>query len=366
MIGTERAMSKTLLIFLVAVVAAGVLVSPPAPVLCGSANDPTAVRAPAVAGQFYPSDREKLAGAVDGFLADALPPADERPIALVCPHAGYIFSGQIAADAYKQAAKHSYDLVVVMGVNHTTAGFQGVALSPASGFETPLGIASVDDALARTLAASDESFTFDESVHAREHSIEVQIPFIQRIFPGAKILPAIVASSDPALCAKFGEAVAQAVAGRKALIVASSDLSHYPDYDDAARVDRRTLEAISSLDPEAFRSAASRQMNDGVEELATCACGEASIVAAMAAARKLGATGARIISYANSGDTSVGDRTRVVGYGAVAFIAGKTTNNLPPLEKTEGGKSGSPAARDLTKEEKAALLSFARKFRSGA
>ena len=315
------------------------------------------VRKPAVAGQFYPSDPGKLAGAVDGYLGAAVTPTEERPIAIVCPHAGYIFSGQIAADAYKQASKHSYDLVVVLGVNHTTAGFQGVSICPGSGFETPLGVAPVDEALARTLVAADKRITFDEAVHAREHSIEVQLPFIQRVFPQAKIHPAIVGTTEPNLCVTFGEALARAIDERKVLIVASSDLSHYPGYEDAARVDRKTLEAMSSLDPDVFRSATSEQMNEDVTNLGTCACGEAPILAAMAAAKKLGATGARIISYANSGDTSVGDRSRVVGYGAVAFVAGKSSDNLSPPAKSKPAKNGNAA---LTEDRKAALLTFAR------
>ena len=321
----------------------------------------SAARTPAVAGQFYPSDPEKLAKAVDGFLSDAVAPSEERPIAIVCPHAGYIYSGQIAADAYKQASKHAYDLVVILGVNHTTAGFDGVAICPGSGFETPLGTAAIDEALARTITAADKRFKFDEAVYGREHSIEVQLPFIQRLFPNAKILPAVVASSDPDLCVKFGEALARAVAGRSVLIVASSDLSHYPGYEDAARVDRKTLEAMSSLDPDVFRSAISQQMNSGVPEIGTCACGEDPILAAMAAAKKLGATGARIISYANSGDTSVGDRSRVVGYGAVVFVAGKSSSSLDHPAKPESEKDRNAALTGgLTEDQKAALLSFAR------
>ena len=328
-----------------------------APASHADTENKATVRKPAVAGQFYPSDPGKLAKAVDGYLKDAVAPSEERPIAIVCPHAGYIFSGQIAADAYKQAAKHRYDLVVILGVNHTTAGFEGVSICPGSGFETPLGVAAVDEDLARTLVAADKRFTFDEAVHAREHSIEVQLPFIQKVFPQAKILPAIVGTSDPNLCIEFGEALARAIEGRKALIVASSDLSHYPVYEDAVRVDRKTLGAVSSLDADVFRSTISEQMNEDVKNLGTCACGEAPIIAAMAASKKLGATGARIISYANSGDTSVGDRSRVVGYGAVAFVAGKSSDNLSPPARPKPDKNGNAV---LTGDHKTALLTFAR------
>ena len=315
------------------------------------------VRRPSAAGQFYPSDRTKLAGAIDCYLETAVTPFTDKPIAIVCPHAGYIHSGQVAADAYRQASRHEYDLVVILGVNHTTPGFQDISIYPAGGFETPLGLAPIDEALAASLMALDKRFAFNESVHAREHSVEVQVPFIQRIFPDAKILPVIVGTPDPDLCARFGEALAKAVQGRKVLIVASCDLSHFPAYEDADRVDRRTLDAIATLDPEAFRSAISEQMGGGVPELATCACGEAPVLAAMTAAKLLGAVGAQIISYANSGDTSIGDRSRVVGYGAVAFVAAQ---GAAGVSTTGGPKTANKGGGEYTPEQKRSLLSFAR------
>jgi AmmeMemoRadiSam system protein B/AmmeMemoRadiSam system protein A len=316
------------------------------------------VRKPAVAGQFYPSDPQKLAGAVDCYLADAVTPFADRPIAIVSPHAGYIYSGQIAADAFKQASRHEYDVVVILGVNHTTAGFRDVSIYPAGGFETPLGVARIDEALAERLVAADERFLFDERVHVREHSIEVQVPFVQMVFPGAKILPAVIGSADLDLCARFGEVLADAVEGRRALIVASCDLSHFPACEDAERVDRKTLDAMKGLDAETFRSKVAAQMGEGIRELGTCACGEAAVVAAMVAAGRLGATGAQIISYANSGHTSVGERTRVVGYGAVAFVNGPDADNVGPPPAREADPGGSA---EFTVDQKKALLLFARK-----
>ncbi len=153
---------------------------------------PAAPREPAVAGQFYPSDPARLEAAVRGFLADALPPRGEPPIALVLPHAGYIYSGQIAADGYRQAMSGSYDLVVVLGTNHTSPDFRGVSIYAGTGFHTPLGVAEVDTRLASDLIAADPEFVFEPGVHRREHSIEVQVPFVQVAFPGVKILPVIV------------------------------------------------------------------------------------------------------------------------------------------------------------------------------
>jgi AmmeMemoRadiSam system protein B/AmmeMemoRadiSam system protein A len=320
------------------------------------------VRKPAVAGQFYPSDLETLARAVGAFLADALPPSGERPIAIVSPHAGYVYSGQIAADAYKEAAAFDYETVVILGVNHTTPGFDAISVYPSGGFQTPLGIASVDEALAAAVMKADKRFAFDSRVHEREHSIEVQVPFVQTVFPNAKILPVVVGSQNPDLCARFGEALVGAAAGKRILIVASSDLSHYPRYEDAVRVDRETLEAIASLDAVKYEAVTARHMQESPPQLDTCACGEGPILAAMAAAKKLGAKGARIISYANSGSTLVGDRSRVVGYGAVSFVArGSAALPVPATTPEPPGENGpSAGGEDFTADQKNALLGFAR------
>jgi AmmeMemoRadiSam system protein B/AmmeMemoRadiSam system protein A len=349
-------MKKTLVI-LSLLLALRIAAAPPAR---GDAK--AGARKPAVAGQFYPADRAKLSRAVAAYLEDALPPSGERPIAIVSPHAGYVFSGQIAADAYKEAAGFEYETVVILGVNHTTPGFDAISVYPSGGFETPLGVAPVDEDLAARVMAADKRFAFDGRVHEREHSIEVQVPFVQTVFPRAKILPVVVGSQDADLCARFGEALAAAAAGKKILIVASSDLSHYPRYEDAVRVDRETLEAIASLDAAKYQAVTARQMQEPTPNLETCACGEGPTLAAMAAAKKLGANRARIVSYANSGSTLVGDRSQVVGYGAVSFVArGRAalpvpaTAPEPPGERVATGDDTGFAA-----DQKNALLRFAR------
>ena len=185
-------------------------------IACATEND---IRPPAVAGRFYPSEPGKLAAAVQRFLTDAMPPVTKRPIAIVSPHAGYIYSGQIIADAFAQARGHAYHLVVLLGVNHTTPGFDGVSVFSGGGFRTPLGIAEIDTEAARRLVNRFSGAVFDNSVHRDEHSIEVLVPFVQVVFPGIPILPIIVSLKDDAACARFGEALAQNLADRKALIV---------------------------------------------------------------------------------------------------------------------------------------------------
>ncbi|RLC08035.1 MAG: TIGR00296 family protein [Deltaproteobacteria bacterium] len=319
-------------------------------------SDP-GIREPAVSGQFYPADSSKLTSALNYYLEDAVKPSGERPVAIISPHAGYIYSGQIAADAFRQAADHKYDLVVLLGTNHTTPGFAGVSIYPKGGYRTPLGVAKTDEDIAGRLIALDKDFTFKESVHTREHSVEVQVPFVQMLFPDAKIVTAVVGVPDLDMCSRFGKALANILKGRRALIVASSDLSHYPDYDDAVKADRNTLEAILSLDPMTLHTAIRKQEKRRIRKLSTSACGEAPILAAMTAAKELGANCGKIVSYANSGDVSVGDRSRVVGYGAVSF----TVNADCKDEKSTGKLSPESKSAGLDHFHKKTLLSFARK-----
>ncbi len=159
------------------------------------------VREPAKAGAFYPDDPEKLSNAIDSFIKDAMPPFKKKPLATISPHAGYIYSGQIAADAFKQAAGYDYDIIAVLGTNHTTPGFNKVSIYSGKGYKTPIGTARIDEKLSAKLLSIDKDFIFRKEVHNDEHSVEVQIPFIQKLFPDAKIITAVIGRPDPDLCA---------------------------------------------------------------------------------------------------------------------------------------------------------------------
>ena len=315
------------------------------------------VRPPAVAGQFYPSDSGKLRLAIQEFIKSAVPPATEKPIAIVVPHAGYVFSGQISADAFRQASGHRYKVVVILGTNHTTAGFDRVSVQAKGAYRTPLGTVQVDEEVAAALLANDSDCTTDIEPQKREHSVEVQVPFVQVLFPDARIVPVVVGMPDYAVCTRLGGALAKVLRNREALIVASSDLSHYPEYNTAVSVDRKTLEAIALLDPRELETVIHNQERAATAGVETSACGEAPIMAAAAAAKGLGATRGVVLSYANSGDGLVGDASRVVGYGAVVYTTGRVNDQVlgrfahPPVPA---------AARPLQDAEKKWLLSFAR------
>ncbi len=321
----------------------------------GCTASTSAERPPAVAGRFYPADPVQLETAVRAFLRDAKPPRGERPLVIVVPHAGYLFSGQIAADAFRQTMDFDYDVVVILGTNHSTPGLAGVALYDGDAYRTPLGPAEVDKDLVRELIALDPLFKPQADAHAGEHSVEVEVPFVQIALPGVKIVPAIVGSSDPEAFARAGRALARALAGRRSLIVASSDLSHYPAYDDALISDRAVLAAMAGGDPAALQRVMDTQMKAGRPGLSTCACGEAPVSTAMEAARSLGAGHGIVLSYANSGNCMVGERSRVVGYGAVMFAAGTGPADLSALAAGE-----TPSAAELSSADGKALLDFAR------
>ena len=291
-----------------------------------------AVRSPVVAGSFYPAEPARLEATVRSLLEQALPPLASRPIALVVPHAGYVYSGLIAADGWRQTENQRYDLVVLLGPNHTVADFSGVAVFLGDGFRTPLGTVPADGDTASALLAADRECTSDPRPHEREHSIEVQLPFVQTVLPGVPILPVVVGSEDPGRCERFGAALAGVLAGRRALVVSSSDLSHYPGYDDAVAADRAVLAAIARLDPDGLRRTIRAEESAGREGLATCACGASPLLATLAAARALGATRGTVVAHANSGDAPMGDRERVVGYGAVTITAGPPGAELAALD----------------------------------
>jgi len=323
---------------------------------------PSEVRKPAVAGKYYPNDAEQLSKMIDAFLAQAEKVGAEgqarpEPIAIIVPHAGYIFSGQVAAWAFKQVEGVDYEAIVVVGTNHTTPGFRRVSVYAEGAFETPLGLVPIDTELAQALIAADKRIVFDRGVHRHEHSIEVELPFLQKLFPGQPIVPVIVGEPSPENCQALSEALAEVLSDKKVLIIASSDLSHYPSYHNARRVDMATLAAIETMDPQRLTEVINRYMREGIPNLHTLCCGEGPIRVAMMAAKKLGANRATLLKYANSGDTPFGDWDQVVGYGAVMFWRGKgNLANYVISEPPSPPKGSVP----LNSDEREKLLVIAR------
>jgi AmmeMemoRadiSam system protein B len=269
------------------------------------------VRKAAVAGSWYPGSADALAVAVDRHLAAAVdaPPAPADLVALIAPHAGLMYSGRVAAYAYRLLRGRAVDLAVLVGPSHFV-GFDGVAVYRGAGFETPLGLAEIDDACAAALMEATPLVREHPPAHAREHSLEMQLPFIRRVAPRTKIVPLVMGRQTADTARALGDALGDVLAGRHALLVASTDLSHYHDAATAARLDAVVIDRVSRFDPEGLQRALDAQPDH--------ACGGGPTVAVMRAARLLGAKDAVILKYADSGDVS-GDKTAVVGYLAAAL-----------------------------------------------
>jgi MEMO1 family protein len=261
------------------------------------------MRLPAVAGQFYPGSGAELEHQLDGMLH---PEKEISCLGAVVPHAGYIYSGKVAAAVYSRLPKA--ETYVIMGPNHHGLG-SPVALSRDS-WRTPLGVVEPDLELADALSGS--IIDHDETAHRREHSIEVQLPFLQKRFQGFKILPISMGLQDEQTALEVGQELYRAVQklNRSCIVIASSDFTHYEPQETARKVDAKLLEAILNMD--------AAKLYDRVHRYDATACGYGPIAATITAVTALGAKAGQLLAYATSGDVS-GDYSQVVGYAAIAF-----------------------------------------------
>jgi AmmeMemoRadiSam system protein B len=276
------------------------------------------IRRPAVAGAFYPADPDDLRGAiVSSYLhplgPGSLPPTSQERAgvsACVTPHAGYQYSGPVAAHSYLWlSALRRPDLVVVVGPNHYGIG-SGISTYRAGSWETPLGRVAIDQDAAAEIVKLTGLVDFDPMSHSREHSIEVQVPFLQHIYGTFKLLPICLAFQDIESSRELGRGLSKMLAGRNALLIASSDLTHYEPADIAKEKDMALLKTVQELDIEAFYAV--------LETKQVTACGFGAIATVMEASRLLGFKRGELHKYASSGDTT-GDNQAVVGYPSVSF-----------------------------------------------
>jgi AmmeMemoRadiSam system protein B len=253
-----------------------------------------------------------LADAVDGHLA-AADAGDRSPegelVAILAPHAGLMYSGPVAAHAYRLLLGRRFEVAVLVGPSHF-AGFDGVAVVAGGGFETPLGIAAIDESCASDLRAATPVVHDDAKVHRREHSLEMQLPFLQRVAPAAKIVPMLMGYQTAETADALARGLVSVLAGRRALLIASTDLSHYHDAVAASRLDAVVLDCVRRFDADALQAA--------LDVRPEHACGGGPAVAVMRAAESAGARDAVVLAYADSGDVT-GDKSAVVGYMAAAF-----------------------------------------------
>lgn len=273
-----------------------------------------AVRPPAVAGSWYPSAEPALREAVRGYLADvqATPAADV--VGLIAPHAGLVYSGPVAAHAYRAVSDRRYDVAVLVGPSHYE-GFDGVAIYPNGAFETPLGQVAVAGEVAHQLMTSPIVGTHP-TAHVREHALEMQLPFLQHVLPGVPILPLLIGYQHRETIEALAGALAETLVGSTPLLVASTDLSHYFDAGRAAVLDRVVIDHLTRFDTDGLMAEYERYPP---HERGRCvACGGGAAIAVMMAASRLGARHGRVLRHADSGEVS-GDTSAVVGYVAAVF-----------------------------------------------
>ena len=273
------------------------------------------IRKPAVSGMFYAGTARELEEQIEWCYKHelgpgAIPRVNSRGrrevVAIVVPHAGYYYSGPVAAHAYKELAEDGiFDTAVILGPNHTGYGYP-VSLWAGSSWSTPLGEVEINRKLAQRLLG--EVIKADETAHIHEHSIEVQLPWLQYLYKKVKIVPITMLAQDIETARIVGKAIAQA--SDNLIIIASSDLTHYEPHSVAMEIDSSVIEAIVALDEE--------ELYERCESLNCTMCGYGPVASAIVAAKEMKAQKASLLKYATSGDTS-GDFSRVVGYGSIVI-----------------------------------------------
>jgi len=306
------------------------------------------VRQAAVAGSFYPSDPKELTAMMDEMLAHAAqPPVTDQILAVVAPHAGFPYSGPVAAYTYGALKGRKYSRVVVIAPSHHES-FGFTSIYDGDAYATPLGTIHVDKVFAEKLVKMSSTIQLSTRGHdptsaGAEHAVEVELPWLQRVLGNFELVPIVMGDQSYENSRALGVALAKLIKTEgkegETLVLASSDLSHYHPYDEAVKIDHKTLNALQSWDYFSM----SRNFQSRIWE----ACGGAPIVSAMIYAERMGANQARVLKYANSGDVT-GDRSRVVGYSADLFV------------KAAGDKA-SENRFSLSETEKSELLSLARR-----
>jgi hypothetical protein len=303
-------------------------------------------RQPAVAGMFYPDRAEELRHMLSGFFATAVSRREgQEVIAIISPHAGYVYSGQVAASAFNQLdPDHPYDTIFILGPSHRV-GFQGAAVYCAGDFITPLGTVQVNRELGLELTRKSTLFTARTDAHAMEHSVEVQLPFLQHHLKRPfRIVPIVLGVNSPTLCRQVGEVLKPFLGGNN-LMVVSTDFSHYPAYDQAVKVDRAVAEAIIENSADTLVQTMARYEAADIDNLATTLCGVSGVLTLMAMTAGRSDLSYHPLHYQNSGDIPMTDKRRVVGYHAI----------MVTKEKKED-----TAAFALSPQDKETLLGLAR------
>jgi AmmeMemoRadiSam system protein B/AmmeMemoRadiSam system protein A len=279
----------------------------------------------AAAGSFYPSDPGQLRTMLEDMFSEAKPSSVKNVIAIICPHAGYEFSGTVAASSYNQLdPKKQYDNVFVIGSSHHVS-FMGASIYNIGNYQTPLGTIKVNIELANKLIKENAVFTYNPDADRNEHSVEVQLPFLQyRLKNHFTLVPIILGTQSAESCRKIAKALKPYMNGRN-LFVISSDFSHYPPYADAVAVDKRTCDAILSNQPDNLLNTLKENEEKNVTNLATSLCGWTSVLTLLYMTEGDDGITMTPVHYQNSGDSKYKDKSQVVGYWSIALSKSEKT-----------------------------------------
>ncbi|OFW63014.1 MAG: AmmeMemoRadiSam system protein B [Actinobacteria bacterium RBG_19FT_COMBO_36_27] len=267
------------------------------------------IRESVAAGTFYPGNADVLRTQINDFLSNAKSENIKNIKSIICPHAGYIYSGQVAAHSYKQIKGETFDSIFIIAPSHAEY-FDFISIFNGDAYRTPLGLVYVDKERSRILADKNPRIELSKYGHRSEHSLEVQLPFLQVLFENIKIVPIVMGQQNSKNIIELGSAIGTLFKNENILIIASTDLSHYYPYDTALVLDGKIKELVNNFDSEDMLS---NFLNNDVEM-----CGGGPVVSAMIASKNLGADSSRILNYKNSGDVT-GDRSAVVGYLSAVF-----------------------------------------------
>jgi AmmeMemoRadiSam system protein B len=268
------------------------------------------LRKSVIAGSWYPGAPSILRRDIENYF-NSIPALELEGdvVGLIAPHAGYIYSGQVAANAYKLVRGKKYDAVIVIGPSHRVA-FQGVSIFSEGAYETPLGIVLIAEELAKKIKKLSKTVVDIPEAHLQEHSVEIQLPFLQVALGDFSFIPLVMGDQGAHTCQELARAIYEAARGKKILIVGSSDLSHFYNYNMAKKMDAVVLRHLKDGDVLGLLES----LENGTAE----ACGGGPMVVAMLTAHMMNANEAHLLKYANSGDVT-GDKSSVVGYAAAVY-----------------------------------------------
>ncbi len=299
-------------------------------------NIPT--RKPAVAGTFYSANPERLPKDLATLFSLAKPKKVENVIAIISPHAGFVYSGGVAASAFNQIdTSKTYNTIFVIGSSHQVS-FGGAAIYSSGNFKTPMGIVNVDIPLAQKLTSENSIFVNYDAAHDHEHSLEVQLPFLQYVMKtDFKIVPIVIGTQSATDCKKIAEALKPYFTDNNLFII-STDFSHYPKYADAQMVDKITADAIIGNSSQKLLNTLHSNSEKKIKNLATSLCGWSSVLTLLYMTENKPNITATEIEYKNSGDIEIGDTDRVVGYHAIAFSLKSNEDKQSDFSLSESDK----------------------------